>query len=97
MMIDLIKSPVLTEKTVRLIENDQYVFDVDLRLSKLQIKKIIEELFRVKVISINTHRPPRKKRRLGAYQGTRSSSKRVIIRLKSGQYIQLLPETESKE
>ncbi len=41
MMIDLVKYPVLTEKSVRLIENNQYTFDVDLRLHKPQIKKLI--------------------------------------------------------
>ena len=38
MMIDLIKYPVLTEKSVRLIENNQYTFDVELKLNKIQIK-----------------------------------------------------------
>ena len=45
MMIDLVKYPVFTEKSVRVIENNQYTFDVDLRLSKPQIKKLIEQLF----------------------------------------------------
>ena len=44
-MIDLVKYPVLTEKSVRLIENNQYTFDVDLRLSKPQVKKLIEDFF----------------------------------------------------
>ena len=62
MMIDLIKYPVLTEKSVRLIENNQYTFDVELKLNKIQIKKLIESLFQVKVIAVNTHIPPRKKK-----------------------------------
>jgi len=41
MIIDLVKYPVLTEKSVLLIENAQYTFDVDLKLNKLQIKKLI--------------------------------------------------------
>ncbi len=82
MMIDLVKYPVITEKTVRLIENNQYTFDVDLRLSKPQIKKLIEELLGVVVISVNTHRPPRKKKRLGLSQGFKTSYKRVIVTVK---------------
>ena len=82
MMIDLVKYPVITEKTVRLIENDQYTFDLDLRLSKPQIKKLIEELFGVVVIAVNTHRPPRKKKRLGLSQGFKTSYKRVIVTIK---------------
>ncbi len=64
MMIDLVKYPVLTEKSVRLIENNQYTFDVEPKLNKVQIKQLIEDLFEVKVISVNTHRPPRKKKDL---------------------------------
>ncbi len=62
MIIDLVKYPVLTEKSVLLIENAQYTFDVDLKLNKLQIKKLIQDLFQVNVIAVNTHRPPRKKK-----------------------------------
>jgi large subunit ribosomal protein L23 len=91
MMIDLVKYPVLTEKSVRLIENNQYVFDVDLRLTKPQIKKLMQDLFQVNVISVNTHCPPRKKRRLGAYLGSKPRYKRAIITLKAGESIQLLP------
>lgn len=85
MMIDLVKYPVLrTEKCGRLIENDQYTFDVDPRLTKLQIKKLIEEFFQVKVVGVNTHRPPRRKKRLGLSVGYKSSYKRVIITVKTG-------------
>ena len=93
MMIDLIKYPVLTEKSVRLIENNQYTFDVELKLNKIQIKKLIESLFEVKVIAVNTHIPPRKKKRLGISQGCRVRYKRVIITIKSGQSIPLFPES----
>ena len=93
MMIDLVKYPVFTEKSVRVIENNQYTFDVDLRISKPQIKKLIEELFSVIVISVNTHRPPRKKKRLGVSQGFKRSYKRVIVTVKSGQSIKLFTES----
>lgn len=84
MMIDLVKYPVLTEKSVRLIENNQYSFDVDLRLTKPQIKKLIEQFFNVQVISVNTHRPPR---------ASKKHYKRVIVTIKAGQTIPLFPES----
>ncbi len=93
MIIDLVKYPVLTEKSVLLIQNAQYTFDVDLKLNKLQIKKLIQDLFRVNVIAVNTHRPPRKKKALGASKGYRPRYKRVIITLKPGDSISLFPET----
>ena len=91
-MIDLVKYPILTEKSARLIENNQYTIDVDLRLNKLQIKKLIEDLFQVTVIAVNTHRPPRKKKRLGLSQGFKTSYKRAIVTIKSGENIKLYPE-----
>ena len=85
---DLIKYPVITEKSyVSLFKNKQYTFDVDLRLSKPQIKKLFENLFEVNVISINTHIPPRKKMRVGSSQGYKPRYKRVILTLKEGQSI----------
>jgi large subunit ribosomal protein L23 len=91
-MIDLIKCPVLTEKSAILLENNQYTFDVDLRLTKTKIKELIEDVFDVKVLSVNTHRSPRKKRRLGQYQGYKPRNKRVIITLRPEDSIALFPE-----
>nr|AUJ22944.1 ribosomal protein L23 [Coccomyxa sp. SUA001] len=90
-MIELVKYPVLTEKSVRLMDMNQYTFDVDLKLTKPQIKTLVEQLFQVEIIGVNTHRPPRKKRRMGYTQGKKASYKRVIISVKRGQSIQILP------
>ena len=90
MMIDLVKYPVLTEKSSRFIDNSQFTFDVDLRLSKPQIKDLIEKLFQVVVISVNTHRPPRKKKRIGLSQGFKTSYKRVIVTVNKSQSSKLL-------
>ena len=87
-MIDLVKYPVITEKTyVSLYKNRQYTFDVDKRLTKPQIKKLFENLFNINVVGINTHIPPRKKLRVGMAQGFRPTYKRAIITLKEGQSI----------
>ena len=74
--------PLFTEKSARILENNQYTFDVDPKFSKPEIRQIIEETFQVKVLSLNTHRPPRKSRRLGQYQGFRNQVKRVIFTLR---------------
>jgi large subunit ribosomal protein L23 len=90
----LIKRPIFTEKTIGLIERkNQYTFDVDLKLTKTKIKSLIEELFEVKVIAVSTHRPPRKKRRIGQFQGYRPRYKRVLITLKPDDSIPLFPES----
>lgn len=86
MMVDFVKYPVMTEKTYRmLLKNRQYTFDVDLRLTKSQIKKLFEQLFEVNIIGINTHRPPRQTRGSSVTKGYKSRYKRVIVTLKEGQ------------
>ncbi|KAG6540309.1 hypothetical protein Mapa_018211 [Marchantia paleacea] len=60
-----VKYPVLTEKTIRLLEKNQYSFDVNIDSNKTQIKKWIELFFNVKVISVNSHRLPKKKKKIG--------------------------------
>ena len=84
-MIELIKNPTTTAKTDRLAnQNNQYTFDVDPKLTKSQIKILIYKIFKVAVISINTHRPPRQKRRLGPTQGNRKTFKRAIVTVPPG-------------
>lgn len=86
--INLVKYPVITEKTyIALFKNRQYTFDVDVRLNKTQIKTLFENLFNVDVVSVNTHIPPRKKVRVGMAQGFRPRYKRAILTLKEGQSI----------
>lgn len=87
-MVDLVKCPVITEKTYfALALENKYTFDVDKRLTKPQIKKLFESLFNVNVVSINTHIPPRKKIRVGMAQGYRPFYKKAILTLKKGQSI----------
>jgi large subunit ribosomal protein L23 len=91
MLIDLVKYPVINEKSYFLFyKKKQYTFDVDLRLTKVQIKKLFEDLFKIDVISINTHIPPRKKIRGGVSFGYKPQVKRVILTLKEGQFINYL-------
>ena len=84
-MIELIKNPITTSKTDRLAnQNNQYTFDVDPKLTKSQIKALICKLFKTSVISVNTHRPPRQKKRLGPTQGNQKVFKRAIVTVPPG-------------
>ncbi len=91
-MADLIFRPIITEKATRLLEDNQYTFEVDPRATKPQIKAAIESLFEVKVLGISTMKPPRKKKRVGRFAGTRAQVKRAIVKLKDGDTIPLFPE-----
>ncbi len=85
-LVDLVKYPVITEKTFRnYLKHNQYTFDVDLNLTKTDIKKLFETVFMVKVVSINTHIPPRHTRRVGYAAGYKPRYKRVIVTIGNGQ------------
>jgi large subunit ribosomal protein L23 len=79
--IDLVKYPLLTEKTIKLIEQNQYSFAVDANATKTSVKSAIEKLFDVKVISVNTSLQAIKKRRVGRFIGKKSQYKRAIVTL----------------
>nr|YP_010881386.1 ribosomal protein L23 [Moerckia flotoviana]WIA67339.1 ribosomal protein L23 [Moerckia flotoviana] len=88
-MTDQVRCPILTEKAIRLLEKNQYSFDINVESNKAEIKKWIELFFAVKVVAINSHQLPRKKRRVGAITGYTARYKRVIIKLESGYSIPL--------
>nr|YP_010336750.1 ribosomal protein L23 [Stylonema alsidii]UNJ15156.1 ribosomal protein L23 [Stylonema alsidii] len=90
--LDIIKCPVITDKTTRLLENNQYSFLVDPKANKTLIKESIELIFQVKVIAVNTYHTPKKKRRMGRFEGYRSRYKRAIVKLAPSDSINLFPE-----
>jgi len=91
-LADLILKPIVTEKATLLMEQNKYVFDVVPKATKPEIKAAIESLFEVKVVKVNTIRPPRRKRRVGKFVGYKSQYKRAIVTLDEGDSITLFPE-----
>ena len=88
-MIDYIKSPVLKFKLIRLLEKNQYTFDVDPKATKTDVKIWVENFFGVKVVGMNSHRPPRKSKRMGPTIGYPVRYKRMIVTLRPGDSIPL--------
>ncbi|MFC4601527.1 50S ribosomal protein L23 [Cohnella hongkongensis] len=78
---DLIKRPVITERTSEFIEQRKYVFEVELKANKTEIKQAIEQIFKVKVVSVNTLRMPAKPKRYGRHSGYTSEWKKAIVQL----------------
>ena len=91
-LLDIVKYPLLTEKTIRLIEQNKYSFAVDKTADKSLIKNAIEQLFDVKVISVNTSLLALKKRRVGKFIGKKARYKRAIVKLASEDSITLFEE-----
>lgn len=89
---DLIIKPIVTEKATIQLEQNKYVFDVAIKATKPEIKAAIENLFDVEVTKVNTHRPPRQKRRVGRFIGYKPHYKRAIVTLKEGDTIPLFPD-----
>jgi len=86
----IIKGPLVTEKTTVLREEEnRYTFFVSLRASKTEIKRAVEELFKVKVIKVNTSNLKGKKKRLGIHEGYTARQKKAVVTLKPGDTIRM--------
>jgi len=86
---EVLKRPILTEKTDYQRDVQQYVFEVDRRANKHQIKQAVETIFDVEVVAVNTMVMKPKMRRLGRKTiTTRPPWKRAVVTLASGERIQ---------
>ncbi|HXL02174.1 MAG TPA: 50S ribosomal protein L23 [Candidatus Atribacteria bacterium] len=84
---EILISPIITEKTVNLQKESKYIFKVDSRATKAEIKKAVEDTFGVTVTKVNTVRVEGKTKRLGRFEGKSSSKKKAIVFLKPGEKI----------
>ena len=87
--LDIIKAPVVTEKSAALNEKNEYAFFVDVKANKTEIKDAIEKLFNVKDKEIRTINVHPRKRRVGRYTGLTNRKKKAIVTLEKGQTINL--------
>ena len=79
---EIIKGPIITEKSNDLLENEnKYTFKVALNANKVEIKQAIEAIYKVKVLSVATVRVLPKHRRVGKYEGYRPAYKKAIVKL----------------
>ena len=79
---DVIKRPVLTEKSYMGIAEKNYVFEVAINANKVEIKEAIERIFGVKVASVHTARVEGKLKRQGRHEGYRPDRKKAFVQLK---------------
>lgn len=85
----ILKSPVLTEKSNAGSEQNKIVFNVDLDATKFEVQRAVEEIFKVKVTSVNTLRVKGKKKRFKGIVGHRSERKKAIVTLAAGSSIDI--------
>lgn len=86
---DVIIRPVVTEKTTRLMENNQYTFEVAVGANKHQIADAIEKIFKVTVTEVSTLRTQGKLKRQGRFEGRRPERKKAVVTLAEGDRIEI--------
>ena len=86
--MNIILAPVITEKSESLKANNVYVFKVNKKANKTQIKNEIEKQFKVKVVSVNTVNAVQKNRRVGRYTGLSTAYKKAYVKLAEGSTIE---------
>jgi len=87
---EAIKKPHISEKASYLSEKDQYTFEVSPNYNKNEVKRAVEGIYGVDVLSVNVIKIPAKKRRLGKTEGFRKAYKKAIVKIKEGQKIEIL-------
>ena len=87
----VLKEPHVTEKATDLIKKNQYVFKVQSKANKKDVKKSVEEFYGVSVVSVKIINIHPKERRLGKTIGQSSGYKKAIIKIEQGQKIEVLP------
>nr|QCI05048.1 ribosomal protein L23 [Callithamnion tetricum] len=92
-IFNIIKRPIITDKTTKYLEDNKYCFAVTKNTNKTEIKKAIEYIFNVKVKNINTLNMPLKKRSIGKFTGNIATYKKAIIQLHDTYNINLFAES----
>jgi large subunit ribosomal protein L23 len=86
---DTILSPVITEKATLLADHNKVVFRVAMQATKEEIASAVEQLFKVKVVKVNTLIQKGKAKRFRGHAGRRSDIKKAVVTLEEGQSIDI--------
>ena len=86
---EIIIKPVVTEKSVDLMQENKYCFKVAKDANKIEIKNAIEEIFKVTVVNVNTVNVHGKMKRMGRTQGLTASWKKAVVTLREGDSIEV--------
>ena len=88
-LLQVLKTPVVTEKSTILQEQGKYVFKVDMKASKTDIARAVEQAFNVHVRSVNTLKTHGKVKMYGRRRTKQPDTKKAIVTLAAGESIQL--------
>lgn len=85
---DIIISPIISEKSMDMIQDKKYTFKVSKKANKIEIKKAVEEIFKVEVEKVTTLNVMGKMKRVGVHQGKTPDWKKAIVKLKGTKTIE---------
>ena len=85
---DIIVRPIITEKSSRLMEENKFTFEVLPAANKIEIRKAVEDVFKVKVLSVHTLQVHSKPKRKGRFIGRSRSWKKAVVTLVPGERIE---------
>lgn len=81
---DIIRRPIITEQSMDQVQERKYTFEVAKGANKIEIKKAIEEIFKVQVEKVTTINYIGKPKRQGVFVGKRADWKKAVVKLKEG-------------
>ncbi len=87
----ILKEPHISEKATVLTDQNKYIFKIFPKANKIETKKAIEGLYRVKVKNVNIINVHRKRRVLRGVEGFKTGYKKAIITLEKGEKIEIMP------
>jgi len=85
----IIKRPVVSEKSAKLASERKYTFEVDKNANKIQIKDAVEEIWKVKVAKVNVMNCNPKAKRVGQYSGYTAATSKAVVTLEEGYKIDI--------
>lgn len=86
---EVLLRPIITEKNTLLNDQGKYIFEVQREANKIEIKRAVQEIFKVTVTTVNTITVPGKERRFGRNIGRTKTWKKAVVTLAPGQQIEL--------
>lgn len=86
---DVLKKPIVSERSMGLLEQNKYSFYVNPDANKIEIKHAVQELFKVTVTDVNTMNVKGKMKRVGKFLGRTSNRKKAIVTLRDGDKIEI--------
>ncbi|MBD8527560.1 50S ribosomal protein L23 [Pseudomarimonas arenosa] len=92
MILDVLRAPLVSEKTARAQEHNQYVFEVARTATKADVKQAVEQLFNVKVATVNVVNVKGKSKTFRFRSGSRGDWRKAYVRLVDGQSIDVMAQ-----